>query len=267
MKQAMILAAGLGTRLRPYTDTMPKALVPVDGQPLLYHVIQRLKATGFERIIVNIHHFGEQIIDYLAANHDFGLDIRISDERDLLLDTGGGIRHAAQLFDPKSPVFIHNVDILSNLDINALYAAYEQAGDIDAALVVSQRHSPRQLQFAPDTHRLLGWQNTNTGELRGPLAAMLSNTTTAPCSVSGGSSAVIPADIVIPLAFAGIHLISPRLFPLMDAYPEKFSIITFYLDLCATHRFVGYEPVGFRFMDAGKAELLSETTAFARSLN
>ena len=254
MKQALILAAGLGTRLRPYTDTMPKALVPVAGQPLLHHVIRRLKAAGFERIVVNIHHFGQQIIDDLAANHNFGLDIRISDERYLLLDTGGAIKHAAHLFDPESPVFIHNVDILSNLDISGLYAAYEQAGDIDAALVVSLRHSPRQLQFAPDTRRLLGWQNTTTGELRGPLAEMLHTTT-------------VPPDIAVPLAFAGIHIISPRLFPLMDAYPDKFSIITFYLDLCASHRFIGYEPPAFRFMDAGKAELLSDATAFAQSLN
>jgi len=240
MKQAMILAAGLGTRLRPYTDTMPKALVPVAGQPLLYHVVQRLKAAGFERIVINIHHFREQIIDYLAANHNFGLDIRVSDERDLLLDTGGGIKHAAPLFDPESPVLIHNVDILSDLDINALYAAYDKAGDIDAALVVSQRHSPRQLQFAPDTHRLIGWQNTKTGEVRGQLG--------------------------VPLAFAGIHLVSPRLFPLMASYPEKFSIITFYLDICGSHNLVGYEHPSFRFMDAGKAEELSETTAFAESL-
>ena len=241
MKQAFILAAGLGTRLRPLTDTMPKALVPVAGQPLLYHVIQRLKTAGFERIVVNVHHFGEQIIDYLAANNNFGVDIRVSDERGLLLDTGGGIRKAAPLFESDSPVFIHNVDILSDLDIDALYAAYERAGDIDAALVVSQRHSPRQLQFAPDTHRLIGWQNTQTGDQRGQLG--------------------------LPLAFAGIHLISPRLFPLMADYPEKFSIITFYLNICGTRNLVGYEQPCFRFMDAGKLDTLATAEEFLKALS
>jgi len=240
MKQAMILAAGLGTRLRPYTDTMPKALVPIGGRPLLHHVIMRLKAAGFERIVVNIHHFGQQIIDDLAANHNFGLDIRISDERDLLLDTGGGIKHAAPLFEPEYPIFIHNVDILSNLNIDAFYAAYEQAEDIDAALVVSPRQSPRQLQFAPATHRLTGWQNTQTGDQRGQLG--------------------------VPLAFAGIHLFSPKLFPLMDSMPEKFSIITFYLNICNTHQLIGYEQPDFRFMDAGKAEQLEDANTFLKNL-
>ena len=241
MKQAFILAAGLGTRLRPLTDTMPKALVPVAGHPLLYHVIQRLKTAGFERIVVNVHHFGEQIIDYLAANDNFGIDIRVSDERGLLLDTGGGIRKAAPLFESDSPVFIHNVDILSDLDIDALYAAYERAGDIDAALVVSQRHSPRQLQFDPDTHRLIGWQNTQTGDQRGQLG--------------------------LPLAFAGIHLISPRLFPPMADYPEKFSIITFYLNICGTRNLMGFEQPRFRFMDAGKLDTLATAEEFLKALS
>ena len=104
MKQAMIFAAGLGTRLRPLTDTMPKALVRVGGEPLLHRVIMNLKSAGFERIVVNVHHFAEQIIDYLKTNDNFGLDIRISDESDALLDTGGGIRKAAPLFDPSSPI-------------------------------------------------------------------------------------------------------------------------------------------------------------------
>ena len=236
MKQAMLLAAGLGTRLRPLTDTMPKALVPVAGKPLLYHVIQRLKAAGFERVVVNVHHFGEQIIDYLAANGNFGIDIRVSDERGLLLDTGGGIRKAAPLFETDSPVFIHNVDILSDLRIEELYAAFERAGDIEAALVVSKRHSPRQLQFAPETHRLIGWQNTQTGDQRGELG--------------------------LPLAFAGIHLISPQLFPLMESYPDKFSIITYYLDICGSHHLVGYEQSDFQFMDAGKIDTLATAADF-----
>ena len=118
MKQAMIFAAGLGTRLKPLTDTMPKALVRVGGQPLLWHVIQKLKAAGYELLVVNVHHFAEQIVDYLKANDNFGLDIRISDETDGLLETGGGIKKALPLFDPSEPILIHNVDILSNLDLS-----------------------------------------------------------------------------------------------------------------------------------------------------
>ena len=187
MKQAMIFAAGLGTRLKPLTDTMPKALVPVGGQPLLWHVIMKLKAAGYERIVVNVHHFAQQIIDYLQANANFGLDIRISDERQQLLETGGGIKKALPLFDANAPILIHNVDILSNLDLCAL--------PMDAPLlVVSERKTKRYLQF-DDTMRLVGWKNIETGELKG----------------SEGRS----------LAFSGIHIFHPSLAPLLSDWPER----------------------------------------------
>jgi len=154
IKQVMIFAAGLGTRLKPLTDTMPKALVRVGGQPLLWHVIMKLKAAGYERMVVNVHHFADQIIDYLQANGNFGTDIRISDERDGLLETGGGIKKALPLFDPESPILIHNVDILSNLDFNTL--------PTDAPLlVVSPRQTKRYLLF-DETLRLQGWTNIET---------------------------------------------------------------------------------------------------------
>ena len=128
MKQAMVFAAGLGTRLKPLTDTMPKALVRVGGQPLLWHVIMKLKAAGYERIVVNVHHFAQQIVDYLSANDNFGLDIRISDETSGLLETGGGIRKALPLFDPSSPVLIHNVDILTG-ELSLLCEVHEAQRD------------------------------------------------------------------------------------------------------------------------------------------
>ena len=136
----MIFAAGLGTRLKPLTDTMPKALVTVGGMPLIWHVIMKLKAAGYERIVVNVHHFAQQIVDYLAANGNFGLDIRISDETGGLLETGGGIRKALPLFDQSSPILIHNVDILSNLDLTVL-------PEDESLLVVSERKTKRYLQF------------------------------------------------------------------------------------------------------------------------
>ena len=164
MKQAMIFAAGLGTRLKPLTDTMPKALVRVGGEPLLWHVIMKLKKAGYERIVVNVHHFANQITDYLAANDYFGLDIRISDETEALLETGGGIKKALPLFDPSEPILIHNVDILSNLDLNAL--------PMDAPLlVVSERKTKRYLMFDDDM-RLQGWTNIETGEVKGHLSPL-----------------------------------------------------------------------------------------------
>ena len=132
MMQAMIFAAGLGTRLKPLTDTMPKALVRVGGEPLIKRVIQNLAAAGVERIVVNVHHFAQQIIDYLKENDNFGLDIRISDETDGLLETGGGIKKAATLFSPDSPVLIHNVDILSNVNLRSFYRIAEGKENTEA---------------------------------------------------------------------------------------------------------------------------------------
>ena len=228
MKQAMIFAAGLGTRLKPLTDTMPKALVPVAGQPLLWHVIMKLKGAGFERIVVNVHHFADQIIDYLHANDNFGLDIRISDEREQLLETGGGIKKALPLFDPSEPILIHNVDILSNLDLNAL--------PTDAPLlVVSERKTKRYLQF-DDTMRLIGWKNVETGEVKG-------------CE---GRS----------FAFSGIHLFHPSLSPLLADWPDRFPIMDFYLKACADHLIRGYEAHDLRLLDVGKLDTLHEAEEF-----
>lgn len=183
----MIFAAGLGTRLKPLTDTMPKALVRVGEQPLLWHVIMRLKAVGVERIVVNVHHFAWQIVDYLKANGHFGLDLRISDESQQLLDTGGGIKKARTLFDTSEPVLIHNVDILSNADLSSLFAGgnRQQQPRPDALLLVSRRTTTRYLQFDGDM-RLVGWKNETTGQVRG---------------IEGR-----------PLAFSGIHLLHPSLF-------------------------------------------------------
>lgn len=120
----MIFAAGLGTRLKPLTDTMPKALVPVGGKPLLQHTIEKLKAAGFDEIIINVHHFAEQIIEFVEVNHDFGIHIGSSDEREKLLDTGGGIKKTSPFFNDNKPFLVHNVDILSNIDLQKLYEAH-----------------------------------------------------------------------------------------------------------------------------------------------
>lgn len=241
MKQAMIFAAGLGTRLKPITDTMPKALVPVAGKPLLCHVLRKMQDAGMERVVVNVHHFANQIVHFLRDNPPQGLDIRISDESQQLLETGGGIKKARPLFDNASPVLIHNVDILSNARLESLYQT-----EGDAALLVSDRPSSRRLLFDDDM-RLVGWRNMNTGEIRSP------------------HSWVKEADQtgrLTRLAFSGIHLFSHSLFPLMDEWPERFPIIDFYLQACATKLIRGVPQPDLRLIDVGKLDSLDQAAAF-----
>ena len=236
--KAMIFAAGLGTRLRPLTDHTPKALVPVGGIPMLQHVLLRLKAAGFTDITVNIHHFGQQIIDFLAANGHFGLDIHISDERDLLLDTGGGIRKARPWLDGTEPFLVHNADILTDLDLGHLYRHHARSG-AEATLLVSQRHTSRYLLMDSDM-QLHGWLNKQTGEYK---PAPFDPTATPCCE----------------WAFGGVHVLSPALFRHMadERWQGKFSIIAFYLDICGTTRIQGYPmPAGTRWFDIGKPETL-----------
>ena len=144
--KAMIFAAGLGTRLRPLTDHMPKALVPVAGKPMLERVILRLKEAGFNEITVNIHHFGEQIIDFLRAHDNFGTEIHISDERGMLLDTGGGIKKARPFLDGQEPFLVHNADILTDIDLAGLYRHHLES-DAESTLLVSERKTSRYLLF------------------------------------------------------------------------------------------------------------------------
>lgn len=248
MKQAMIFAAGLGTRLKPLTDTMPKALVRVGGQPLLWHVIQKLKAAGYERIVVNVHHFARQIVDYLKENDNFGLDIRISDETSGLLETGGGIKKALPLFDQDSPVLIHNVDILSNVNLRRIFeftaSAAATDASVDALLLVSDRKTKRYLLF-DDELILDGWTNIETGEVRSPYKGL------DPLNCKR-------------LAFSGIHMISPRVYPLFDEMPDRFGIIDFYLKFCHQCAFLGYEQKGLWLLDVGKLDTLEQAEQFLK---
>ncbi len=238
----MILAAGLGTRLKPLTDHVPKALVEVGGEPLLKQVIFKLKDAGFNRIIVNVHHFSEQIIQYLKANHYFGLDIRISDETNQLLDTGGGIKVAKRLFED-TRILIHNVDILSNINLQRFYFAHKEAA---ATLLVSERNTNRYLLFDDDM-RLVGWTNVKTGEVRSPY----SNLNVAQYK---------------KLAFAGIHTFSPQLFPWMDSFPDRFGVIDFYLSVCNQVPIIGHVESNLKLMDVGKQETLHAAEEFMRQL-
>jgi NDP-sugar pyrophosphorylase family protein len=163
---ALILAAGLGTRLGELTSDRPKALVEVAGRTMLEHQLRHLSAAGFDKFVINIHHFAASVRKFLEAHGNFGLDIRLSDESGLLLDTGGGIRKAMRLFDDDQPVLVHNVDIFSCVDLRALYYGHIKSG-ADSTLLVAQRSTSRYLYF--DSEGLLrGWSNEKTGQVRSP---------------------------------------------------------------------------------------------------
>ena len=247
MKNAMIFAAGLGTRLKPYTDHCPKAMVEVAGRPMIAHQLLRLRDAGFHRVVVNVHHYAEQIIDYVNANGGFGLEVLFSDERGQLLDTGGGIRKAISLFDADSPVLIHNVDIFSNADLETLYFDHEEKG-AEASLLVSKRETSRYFVF-DDANRLVAWKNIHTGEVR----TVYDSLQNAIESLEGDN------ERYCLRAFSGIHVISPSLFPLLQRQQEVFSITNFYWQNALQHRFCCVEaPRDFHWVDAGKPETLAK---------
>ena len=240
--KAMIFAAGLGTRLKPITDTMPKALVPVGGEPLLHHVIVKLREAGYDDLVVNVHHFASQIEDYLAT-HNFGVRIQISDETEALLETGGGIAHAAPLLLPcEEPILIHNVDILSNLDL--AWFRSQVRPEALSTLLVSERKTSRYLLFGPDM-RLMGWTNVTTGEVRSPYPPEALKACTR-------------------YAFAGIHNVSPAIFKAFEdaAMPERFPIMDFYIDQCKNHPFYGVVAQDLKLVDVGKLDSLDQADEF-----
>ena len=254
----MIFAAGLGTRLKPLTDTLPKALVPLAGKTLLQWQIEKLKAAGIRDIVVNIHHFPDMIINYLKDNDNFGCNIQVSDERDMLLETGGGLRKAEEKFrslgvqefrSSNEGILICNVDILSNIDIPTLLQAYNP--NEMGVVVVSERETQRYLLFN-DENRLCGWTNIATGEVRGPIADYQSPIANR------------------QLAFSGMQVLSPRIFDCMDEVVkqkgEKFSLIDLYLSIAQKEILRAYIPENYRMMDVGKINQLSEAESFASTL-
>ena len=242
----MILAAGLGTRLKPLTDTMPKALVPVGGKPLLELNIRKLQAQGYDRFVVNIHHFAQQIVDYVGQQ-DYAPLVHFSDETEALLETGGGLKKAAPLFVDDEPVLIHNVDILDNVDYD--WFSRQHQADEDAVLLVSRRKTKRYLLF-DNAMRLMGWKNVETGEIKSPYEYIRR---------TGLSQHGEPLNM---FAFSGIHSFSPRLFPLMDRFPERFSIIDFYLSVCHRSHIVGLVKDDLKVLDVGKLDSLHEAEEF-----
>ena len=246
MMQAMIFAAGLGTRLKPITNDIPKALVNIGGQTLLERTIKTLQTASFNDIVINVHHFASQIKNYLVDKQNFGLNIKVSDESKHLLNTGGGLKAAATLFNKEEPILIHNVDIVSNVNLKHLYHLPSTL-DAEAILLVSQRKTKRYLLFNEDM-LLCGWINTETNEVKTPYPLLNINKCTQ-------------------LAFSGIHVFSPTLFPLMNSFPDEFGIIDFYLKVCNKVKIKGYVQDNLQLIDVGKFETLDQAEQFISTLD
>lgn len=232
--QAFILAAGLGTRLKPLTDNRPKAMVEVQGVPLLKIAIDNLVRQGVSRIVINTHHFADMVCDYVASKK-WDVPVAISDERDLLLDTGGGLKKAAPLFANDEPILIHNVDILSRINVAQLYSEHINSMSV-ATLVVSQRNTSRYLLFNPK-QQLVGWLNKSNGDTKW---------VDSPCQDCQ------------ELAFDGIAIVEPQILELLPPANKPYSIISAYLSIAKHHRINYFELTKEDWLDVGKPETLNQ---------
>lgn len=234
--RGMILAAGMGTRLKPWTDQHPKALAVVNGKSLLQRNIEYLQQYDVRDVIVNVHHFAEQIIDAINANNGWGSNITISDETNEVLETGGGLKKAAWYFKEDENFFLMNVDILTNLDLHDFIHQHLQQNDL-ATLAMSDRSSSRYFLF-DETQHLCGWKNVNTGEQK-----ITRN-----------------AEMMTPRAFSGVHCINTKIFPLIKQ-EGKFSIVDVYLDLSKDYNIGCYNHSDCKFIDVGKPESIAKAEA------
>ncbi|WP_321345960.1 nucleotidyltransferase family protein [uncultured Draconibacterium sp.] len=232
--QAMIFAAGLGTRLKDETADKPKALVDVGGKPLLQRAIEKLSAEGVSKIVVNVHHFAPLVIDFINSK-DWGIPVLISDESDKLLETGGGLKFASHLFSPNEPILIYNVDILSSINLHDIFAQHTKTKAI-ATLVVRQRETQRYFKFDSE-HNLVGWINKKTGETK----------------ISQPENFQEAAE----MAFSGIHIVDPEIFDFMPD-EDRFSIVQVYLELAKTKNIKGYFDSSELWMDVGKPAQLEK---------
>jgi len=230
--KAMILAAGLGTRLKPFTDEHPKALAIINGKSLLQRNIEYLASFGITDVIVNVHHFPDQIINLIKKNNGFGSNITISDETDEVLETGGGLMKARSFFENNGPFVLINVDILTDVDIRKMIDQHTSSKAL-ATLAVTNRKTFRYFLF-DDLETLCGWRNIKTGEQK------ISREATK----------------YFEKAFSGIHIISPEFFQIIKI-TGKFSMVDVYLDLCKTHTIKGFDHSTSKFIDVGKPESIA----------
>jgi N-acetyl-alpha-D-muramate 1-phosphate uridylyltransferase len=223
----MILAAGLGTRLRPFTEHHPKALFITEGKTLLEHALDHMRSAGIEEVIINVHHFADQIIDFLEQHDHFGLRITISDETGELLETGGGVKKAGWFLEEATGAVVRNVDVLSDLDLRGMIR-HHLASDALATLAVRDRETSRYFLF-DDMMNLSGWENRKSGE-----------------------RIVSCEDISLsPYAFSGIQVLSPALSPLITEQ-GRFSLTSLYLRLAEKEKIVGYQETGLVWEDVGR---------------
>ena len=238
---AMVLAAGLGTRLGALTQDRPKALVELNGKPLLQYCIENLTANGFHHIVINVHHFGEQIIDFVDSHH-FDAEIEISDERDLLMDTGGGIVKATPLFKDSKAVLVHNVDIISNVNLGEMCQQFIDSKD-DAWLLTQDRETNRKLLF-DEENLLVGWTNKAEQQFKwvhaqGPLSYQ-------------------------EMAFSGLHFFRNDLFAEFEV--KRSSVIDLYLYLAKTNRILSKPIQPDYWFDLGKPEQLEAAATYLNTL-
>jgi MurNAc alpha-1-phosphate uridylyltransferase len=229
--KAMILAAGLGTRFKPWTDQHPKALALVNGKTLLERNLVYLQSFGIKDVLVNVHHLPDQIRHAIIVNDGWGSNITISDESDEVLETGGGLKKAADYFDEGSFVLM-NADILTDLNLKKLLSFHEEKKPL-VTLAVTDRKSSRYFLFDKN-ERLSGWRNTKTNE----------------------EKISIPGSGLKEKAFSGIHIISPEIFPLMHQR-GKFSIVDVYLELAAAHTILGFDHSGSKLVDVGRTDAIA----------
>ena len=247
---AMILAAGLGTRLGALTQDRPKALVEFNGKPLLQHCIENLIANGFHHIVINVHHFGEQIINFVES-HPFDADIEISDERDLLMDTGGGIVKATPLFKDSRAVLVHNVDIISDVNLGAMSQQFLDSGD-DAWLLTQDRETNRKLLFNIE-NQLVGWMNKAEGQFKWV------NESEAALRRAQG-----PSLSYKKMAFSGLHFFRSDLFAEFGCKPQ--SVIDLYLTLAKRNRIITKPIQPDYWFDLGKPEQLEAAESYLNNL-
>ncbi len=228
-----ILAAGLGTRLKPWTDHHPKALAVVNGKSLLQRNVEYLQKFGITEVVVNVHHFADQIIKAIEVNKGWGSQISISDETDLVLETGGGLLKARNLLKGCETFVLMNCDILTDLNLNKLLTQHQENQAL-ATLAVANRETNRYLLFKQN-HELVGWKNTKTEEIKLPAQLKLGSTES------------------IPMAFSGIHVISNSIFDKI-IFTGKFGMIDLYLDLCAENKIMGFDHSNDLVLDVGKPE-------------
>ena len=241
--KAMIFAAGLGTRFKPWTDQHPKALAPVNGKSLLQRNIEYLQRFGITEVVVNVHHFADQVLDAIDKANGWGSTVLISDERDEVLETGGGLLKAASLLG-NSPFVTINADVLTDLNLDALLQFHRQ----EQALIsfgLTNRKSSRNI-LVDSQNRMQGWVNLSTNEFRFPAESVY--------TVENALS------VLVPKAYSTVVVFSPEIFSLIRR-TGKFSLIDVYLDLAGTHKIMGFDHSGDRFIDVGKPDSVAQAEA------